>query len=124
MFDWIKRTFGRGSRVDQLIRALPNPDRLVAGADAWGATILAWGDKIEAWEPQESKLIDVIRSTADALDLLGPMLGGRGDEKREALKAALRNAASSAGIADEAYDLAWRQKFRPLLEAYIARLRG
>ena len=124
MFDWFKRKFGKGSRVDQLIRALPNPERLVAGADAWGQTVLDWGDRIEAWEPQESKLIDVIRSTADALDLLGPMLRGRGDEKREALKAALRNAASSAGIADEAYDLAWRQKFRPLLEAYIARLRG
>lgn len=124
MFAWFRERFGRGSRVDQLIRALPNPGRIIAGADAWAQTLIEWGDRIAAWEPQESELIDVIRSTADALDLLGPMLGGRGDEKREALKAALRNAASSAGIADEAYDLAWRQKFRPLLEAYIARLRG
>lgn len=124
MFAWFKRTFGKGSRVDQLIRALPNPDRLIAGADAWGATVIDWGDRIAAWEPEESKLIDVIRSTADALDLLGPMLGGKGDEKLAALNAALRNAAATAGVIDGAYDLAWRTKFRPLLEAYIVRLRG
>ena len=124
MFDWFKRKFGKGSRVDQLIRALPNPERLVAGADAWGQTVLDWGDRIEAWEPQESNLVDVIQATADALDVLGGLMGGKGAEKREALKAALRRAAAAAGIADAAFDTAWEVKFRPLLESYIARLRA
>ena len=124
MFAWFRERFGRGSRVDQLIRALPNPGRIIAGADAWAQTTIEWGDRIAAWEPQESNLVDVIQATADALDVLGGLMGGKGAEKREALKAALRRAAAAAGIADAAFDTAWEVKFRPLLESYIARLRG
>lgn len=124
MFAWFRERFGRGSRVDQLIRALPNPGRIIAGADAWAQTLIEWGDQIAAWEPQESNLVDVIQATADALDVLGGLIGSKGEEKREALKAALRRAAAVAGIADAAFDSAWEVKFRPLLESYIARLRA
>lgn len=99
MFAWLKERFGRGSSVDQLIRALPNPGRIIAGADAWAQTTIEWGDRIAAWEPQESNLVDVIQATADALDVLGGLMGGKGAEKREALKAALRRAAASRSVA-------------------------
>lgn len=126
MFAWFKRTFGKGSRIDALVRALPNPDRIIAGADAWASTLVEWGDKIESWDAAESRLVDVIRATADAADWAGPLIGGDiiGDDKRIALSANLRRAAAALGIADSAYDLAWRTKFRPLLESYIEKLRG
>lgn len=126
MIDWIKRKFGRGSKVDMLIRALPNPDTIMRGAKHWSELTRDWGDRLTAWEPQESALLDVIRATADAADLLGPMIGNDviGSTKRAAMIAQLRVAAAGVGIADEAFDRFWLYKARPLLDAYITRLRA
>lgn len=126
MFDWIKRKFGRGSKVDMLVRALPNPSTIMRNAGHWSQLTRDWGDRLAAWEPQESALLDVIRATADAADLIGPMIGDdvAGADKRAALVAQLRIAAAGVGIADEAFDRFWLYKARPLLDAYIARLRA
>lgn len=126
MLDWIKRKFGKGSKADLLIRALPNPDTIMRNAKHWSELTRDWGDSLSAWEPQESALLDVIRATADAADLIGPMIGGDviGSTKRAALIAQLRMAAAGVGIADEAFDRFWLYKARPLLDAYIARLRA
>lgn len=126
MFAWFKKTFGRGSKVDAMIRALPNLDRVLAGARAWADTTRDLGDALAAWEPQEGLLVDVIRTLADAGDLLGPMVdgGATGSEKLAAMTAKMRMAAMAVGMADHAFDSFWLNKGRPLLEAYIARLRG
>lgn len=125
MFAWFKRTFGKGSRVDRLIRALPNPDRIAAGIEAKASLFRDWGDKFAAWDAAESQLVHVLVATADANDWAGSLIDGVvGDDKRQALSVVLRRAASSLGIIDKSFDLAWEKKLRPVLDDYIARLRG
>lgn len=122
MFDILKAKFGRGSKIDKLIRRLPNPNRALAAADHWSALVRDWGDRLAAWEPQESRLLTVIRDTANTIDLLDNSLPGA--QKRDALFAQLRMAAATIGIADAAFDKFWAEKARPLLDAYIGRLRA
>ena len=122
MFNYLKAKFGRGSKIDKLIRRLPNSKRVLAAADRWAELTRDWGDRLAAWEPQEARLLTVIRDTANTIDLLDNSLPGA--EKRDALFAQLRMAAAAVGIGDAAFDKFWAQKARPLLDAYIARIRA
>lgn len=114
--------FGKGSKIDQLIRRLPNPDRAVAAADHWAALVRDWGDRLATWTPQESRLLNIIRDTANTIDLLDNALPGA--SKRDVLFAQLRAAASAVGMADAAFDVFWTGKARPVLDAYIGRVRA
>ncbi len=125
MIAWLKKTFGRRSRVDLLIRALPNPPRVRAGVLAWAEVVKEFGDVIKSWEPEDSLIIDSMRQLADAADLMGPMIDGAvGAEKRIALVGQLRLVAGSFGVADAAFDAFWDSKGAPILERYIERLRA
>lgn len=126
MIAWFKRMFGRGSKVDLLIRALPNPDRIRYGLTVWAETLREFGDRGQRWEASESTLVEMIRTVADAADWIGPMVGDDiiGDDKRAALIAKLRYAATAMGLADEAFDAFWLTTGRPILDRYIERLRA
>ena len=76
MIAWFKKWFGRGSKVDLLVRALPNPPRVRAGVLAWAEATKAIGDRAGRWEPEDSLILDSLRQLADAADLLGPMVDG------------------------------------------------
>lgn len=125
MIAWFKKWLGRGSKVDLLVRALPNPPRVRAGALAWAQTVKDIGDRAGRWEPEDSLLVDSLRQLADAADLLGPMVDSAvGAEKRIALVQQLRLVATSLGVADAAFDAFWDTKGAPILERYIERLRA
>ncbi len=125
MIAWLKKMFGRGSKTDLLIRALPNPPRIKASALAWAEAINEAGDAVARWEPQDSVLLDSLRQLADAADLFGPMIDGVvGADKRSALVTQLRVVAASVGVADEAFDAFWLTKGDRILETYIAKLRA
>lgn len=124
MIAWFKKWFGRGSRVDLLVRALPNPQRVRAGVLVWAEVTKEIGDRAARWEPEDSLLIDSMRQLADAADLLGPMIDGTvGADKRIALVRQLRLVAGSFGVVDAAFDAFWDTKGAPILERYIERLR-
>ena len=124
MIAWLKKTFGRRSKVDLLIRALPNPKRIRAGALVWAEATKAIGDRAERWEPEDSLILDSLRQLADAADLLGPMVDGVvGADKRAALVSQLRLVATTFGVVDAAFDAFWDTKGAPILEHYIERLR-
>lgn len=125
MIAWFKKWLGRGSKVDLLVRALPNPPRVRAGVLAWAEATKEFGEYVERWEPEDSLLIDSLRQLADAADLLGPMVDGVvGADKRIALVRQLRMVASSFGVVDAAFDAFWDAKGSPILERYIQRLRA
>jgi len=125
MITWLKKWLGRGSKVDLLVRALPNPPRVRAGVLAWAEATKEFGEYVERWEPEDSLLIDSLRQLADAADLLGPMVDGVvGADKRIALVRQLRMVASSFGVVDAAFDAFWDAKGSPILERYIQRLRA
>jgi hypothetical protein len=124
MIAWLKKMFGRGSKVDLLVRALPNPPRIRASALAWAETLKEFGDLVARWEPEDSVLLDATRQLADAADLFGPMIDGvRGADKLSALVSKLRVVAAGVGMADESFDAFWRTKGRLILETYIEKLR-
>ena len=120
MLNWLKRTFGRGSKVDHLIRALPNPSEILRNADAWARVLKDWGDRGAAWEPQDSRLLEVVRQSADALNLVGPFIGAQGTDKLAAITEQVRLAIATVGIADQMFDSFWASKGRPILEAYLS----
>lgn len=120
MIDWLKRTFGRGSKADQMIRALPNPERILRNADAWNRTLTALGDALETWEPQESRLIGVIKDLADAADVAGSLLGANGGDKHAGVAEKVRLGLIGLSMADDMFDAFWSTKGRPVLEAYLA----
>lgn len=119
MIEWLKQKFGRGSRTDRMIRALPNPSRILRNADAWTSACIAMGDSIKAWEPQESRLLIVIRELADAADVAGVLLGASGNEKHASVSEQVRLGLATIGLADDAFDAFWTNKGRPLLERYL-----
>lgn len=125
MIAWFKKWFGRGSPIDLLIRALPNPHRVRAGVLAWAEVTKEFGDEIERWEPEDSLLLDSLRQLADAADLMGSLVDGVvGADKRIALVRQLRLVAGSFGVVDAAFDAFWDSKGAPILERYIERLRA
>lgn len=125
MIAWFKKWLGRGSKVDLLVRALPNPPRVRAGVLAWAEATKAIGDRAGRWEPEDSLILDSLRQLADAADLLGPMVDGVvGADKRAALVSQLRLVATTFGVVDAAFDAFWDAKGSPVLEQYIARLRA
>lgn len=130
MANWFKKYFGRGSKIDRLIRALPNPDEIRDKLEAWRDAVAlnlerlrSAGDQLQGWSSNDSVLLDAVRSGADVLDGAGGLLGATGAEKREALTAQLRKTAAVIGIADQAFDAWWEHIGRPVLDLYIAKLR-
>lgn len=119
MIEWIRQTFGRGSRADRMIRALPNPSRILRNTDAWTRTLVALGDSIETWEPHESRLLTIIKDLADAADVAGALIGASGDEKHASVSEQVRLGLATVGLADDAFDAFWRNKGRPVLESYL-----
>lgn len=124
MIEWLKRKFGRGSKVDKLIRAIPNPSEILRRADAWASVLHRAGEAGLHWEPQDSRLLQVVKDGADALDLLGPMVGAEGSEKLAALTRQVRVAAATINMADDLFDAWWLTKGRPILEQYLGARRG
>lgn len=126
MIEWFKKHFGRRSKVDMLIRALPDPRQLATRTRLWAETLRDFGDAAERWEPEESILVGSIKDLADAADLFGPMIDDAlgGDDKRIALVAKLRYVAVGLGMADDVFDAFWTSKGRPRLDRYIARVRA
>lgn len=123
MFDILKAKFGRNSKLDKLIRAIPNPSTIMRRADAWATVLQLWGDTGAAWEPQDSRLLSIIKDTADALDVAGGLLGSDGAAKLHAITEQVRLAIATIGMADDAFDLFWARKGRPILEDYLLRSR-
>lgn len=131
MFAWLKKHFGRGSKVDQLIRALPNPDEMRDRLESWRDALASSleklrsaGNRFEDWSAEESVLLDALRGGADVLDGAGHYFGASGEEKRAALISQLRRTASVIGMVDVAFDTWWNAIGRPVLDDYIARLRS
>lgn len=123
MIAWLKRTFGRGSKVDKLVRALPNPATILRRADAWAEVLREWGDAGARWEPEDSRLLAIVKDTADALNIIGPIVGADGADKLNALTDQVRLAVATIGYADDVFDAFWASKGRPILEAYLERAR-
>lgn len=123
MFNFLRLKFGKGSKADQLIRAIPNPSTIMRRADAWATVLKLWGDTGAAWEPQDSRLLAIIKDTADALDVAGGLLGSDGASKLHAITEQVRLAIATIGMADDAFDLFWSRKGRPILEDYLLRSR-
>lgn len=129
--------FGRGSVTDRLVRALPNPDRIVRNGRAWKETLaqvasgalvaLDYGTRmayrvgmsIEQWEASESELLDALRSAADALDVAGGFVSAQNREKLAPLANSLRGVAATIGLADDAFDAWFQSKGRVVLERYL-----
>lgn len=111
--------FGRGSTTDKLIRALPNPSTILRNTDAWARVLSSWGEAGVRWEPEDSRLLAIVKDTADALNLVGPLLGASGAEKLAALAAQVRMGAAAIGMADDAFDTFWINKGRKILESYL-----
>ena len=124
MIEWFKYTFGRGSKVDKLIRAIPNPSTLLRRADAWADVLHRFGEAGLHWEPTDSRLLQVVKDGADALDLIAPMAGATGSDKLQALTRQVRLAARGIDMADDLFDAWWTTKGRPVLEGYLERRRG
>ncbi len=124
MFERLAKLFGRGSKADKLIRALPNPSRILANADAWAETLRSWGDKGAAWEPQDSRLLEVVKQTADALNVVAPFVGAVGADKLAAITEQVRLAVATVGLADAMFDSWWAGKGRPILESYLSARRA
>lgn len=124
MIEWLKAKLGRGSKVDRLIRALPNPSQILRRTDAWADTLHRMGQAGLQWEPTDSRLLQVVKDGADALDLLGPMAGATGADKLQALTRQVRVAAAAINMADEVFDAWWVTKGRPILEQYLEVRRG
>jgi len=124
MIAWFKKHFGRGSKVDKLVRALPNPQDILRRADAWAAVLHRFGETGLQWEPTDSRLLQVVKDGADALDMVGPMVGAVGADKLQALTRQVRLAAQAINIADDLFDAWWVTNGRPVLEDYLERRRG
>lgn len=119
---WFKRggVFGRGSKVDALVRALPNAETVMRNTDAWALVLMRWGEAGVKWEPEDSRLIQLIKDSADALNIVGPLLDAEGKEKLAALTAKVRMGAKLVGMFDDAFDAWFAAKGGPLLEDYLA----
>lgn len=120
----IKATFSRGSRADKLIRAIPNPSTILRRLDTWAEVLKDWGDAGLAWEPQDSRLLAVVKDTADALDVAGGFIGAGGSDKLSAITEQVRIAIATIGFADDAFDAFWEKKGRAILEDYLVRSRA
>jgi len=123
MFNFLRLKFGKGSRADQLIRAIPNPATILRRLDAWDQVLLEWGDAGLAWEPKQSRVLQVIKDTADALDVAGGFVGAEGADKLHAITEQVRLAIATIGAADDTFDAFWANKGRAMLEAYLVRSR-
>lgn len=120
MIEWLKSKFGRGSKTDKLIRALPNPSRILRNADAWNRTLISLGDSIETWEPQESRMLSVIKDLADAADVAGMLIGVDGSDKHAGVAEKVRIGLQLINASDDVFDAFWTNKGRPVLETYLA----
>ena len=83
-----------------------------------------WGDAGLAWEPQDSRLLAVVKDTADALDVAGGFIGAGGSDKLSAITEQVRIAIATIGFADDAFDAFWEKKGRAILEDYLTRSRA
>lgn len=119
MIEWLQRKLGRGSKVDKLIRAIPDPSEILRRADAWVNVLHRAGEAGFRWDPADSRLLQVVRDGADALDLLGPLVGARGSEKLAVLTRQVRVAAAVIDMTDDVFDTWWVSKGRPILEQYL-----
>lgn len=122
MFDWLKVKVGKFSdKVKKLLGALPDIGTVLRRADAWANTMKEWGDAGAAWEAKDSRLLQVIKDTADALQVAAPFIGAAGADKLEALRRHTHLAAITLGLMDDAFDKFWLENGRPILEAYLSR---
>lgn len=122
MFDWLKIKVGKiNDKIKKLLGALPDIGTVFRRADAWANTLREWGDAGAAWEPQDSRLLQIVKDGADALNVAAPFVGAKGADKLEALRRHVHLAAAAIGLMDDAFDAFWTTKARPILEAYLAR---
>lgn len=122
MFDWLKVKVGKiNDKIKKLLGALPDISTVLRRADAWANTLKEWGDAGAAWEAKDSRLLQIVKDGADALNVAAPFIGARGADKLEALRRHVHLAAITIGLMDDAFDKFWLEKGRPILEAYLAR---
>ena len=122
MFNWLKINVGKfNDKVKKLLGSLPDIGTVLRRADAWANTLKEWGDAGAAWEAKDSRLLQVVKDTADALNVAGPFIGASGADKLEALRRHVHLAAVTIGLMDDAFDAFWLTKGRPILESYLAR---
>jgi len=122
MFNWLKINVGKiNDKIKKLLGALPDIGTVFRRADAWASTLKEWGDAGHAWEAKDSRLLQVVKDGADALNVAAPFIGAKGADKLEALRRHVHLAAVTIGVMDDAFDAFWENKGRPILEAYLAR---
>jgi len=118
--DRLKSVFGRRGKVDLLIRALPNPGTILAHIDAWAAVVVTWGDRVEAWDADESRVLAALERYVSMAQVVGGLIDADGAAKLAAVSTQLRAATAAIKWSDDRFDAFWIVKGRPILEEYIA----
>lgn len=129
--DWLS---GARGRVRRLFSNLPSAEQIQAELEAWrdacaeglarsgdiAETTIRVGDKIVAFEPQDTRIIETIRRGAQMLEFVAPVSGLGGDKER-ALLAKVREVGRAIEWGDTVTDAWWVAVGRPMLTRYAAR---
>lgn len=114
---------GAKGRVRALFRELPPASAIVAETQAWAETAVELGDVFARLEPEDSKLLAVVRNGAQLLEFVAP-ISGLGSDKERALLAKVREATRLIGWADAVSDAWWERVGRPVLVKYAERCKA
>lgn len=146
--NWLKRIWpwGRKTKAEAIVSALPDPKRVMHNAMAWRLTLRRLGeramegaldgldvvvgavdtagDALYAWQPHKSELLQVIKDGVDGAGIVGALIGASGHEKKEALRLQVKAAIYVIGLTDAAFDVFWRSVGDRAVEMYVEYRRG